>query len=48
MGVFIGAAKGVIRSMICYGENNADIVPVDVGINFLIIIAANFAMMKQK
>lgn len=37
-GILVGAGKGVIRSMHCNGELEADIVPVDVAINKLIIL----------
>ncbi|XP_060532881.1 putative fatty acyl-CoA reductase CG5065 [Cylas formicarius] len=36
-GILIGAGKGVIRSMHCNGNFIADVVPVDVGVNSLII-----------
>ncbi|KAF7269473.1 hypothetical protein GWI33_017473 [Rhynchophorus ferrugineus] len=38
-GLLIGAGKGVIRTMHCNPEYIADIVPVDVSVNALIIIA---------
>lgn len=38
-GILIGAGKGVIRSMHVNGEFIADVVPVDVSVNSLIIIA---------
>lgn len=37
-GVMIGAAKGVIRSMICNGDLKSEIIPVDISINALIIM----------
>jgi len=44
----VGAAKGVIRSMMCNGEFNAEVIPVDVAINGLITIAYTFATLKEK
>jgi hypothetical protein len=46
VGVIVGAGKGVIRTMTC-GENySAQIVPVDIAINCLIIIAWELANEK--
>lgn len=39
MGVMIGAGKGVIRSMLCSENNRAEVIPVDIAINALIVIA---------
>lgn len=38
-GLIVGAGKGVIRSMHCNGEFIADVVPVDVSVNSLLLIA---------
>ncbi|CAG9767734.1 unnamed protein product [Ceutorhynchus assimilis] len=38
-GILIGAGKGVIRTMHCNAEFIADVVPVDVSVNSLILIA---------
>lgn len=38
-GILVGAGKGVIRTMHCNAELQADVVPVDVAINSLIILA---------
>lgn len=39
VGIIIGAGKGVIRTMLCNPEYNAEVVPVDLAINGLIAIA---------
>jgi fatty acyl-CoA reductase len=39
IGLLVGGGKGVIRSMHCKGENEAQVVPVDMAINGLIAIA---------
>lgn len=38
-GLMIGAARGVVRSMHCNPEYPADVVPVDIAINAMIISA---------
>jgi fatty acyl-CoA reductase len=38
-GLLVGAGKGVIRSMHCRAEYNADIMPCDIAINSIIILA---------
>lgn len=47
-GLMIGAAKGVIRSMLLDGELEAEIIPVDTAINAAIIIAKLIATQKDK
>lgn len=39
MGLLVAAGKGVLRSMHCKGENRAQVIPVDMAITALIIIA---------
>ncbi|XP_075237430.1 putative fatty acyl-CoA reductase CG5065 [Lycorma delicatula] len=36
VGVIVAGAKGVIRSMLCHGENRAEVIPVDIAINAII------------
>lgn len=48
IGVILGGGKGVIRSMLCDGDNHAEVIPVDLAINALIIIAWSYSSMKQK
>lgn len=38
-GLMVGAGRGVIRTMHCYADNPADIMPVDLTINALIATA---------
>lgn len=38
VGVMIGAGKGVIRTMLCNGDCNAQVIPVDIAINAIIAI----------
>ncbi|CAG4910919.1 unnamed protein product [Colias eurytheme] len=38
IGLMIGAGKGVIRSMHCYGHYHAEVIPVDIAINALVVI----------
>lgn len=42
-GILVGGAKGVIRSMHCYAEYNAEIIPVDLAINGIIAAIATVA-----
>ncbi|CAG0880705.1 unnamed protein product [Cyprideis torosa] len=37
-GLFVGAGKGVLRSILCTAEKRADFVPVDVPINLMITV----------
>jgi alcohol-forming fatty acyl-CoA reductase len=48
IGVMVGGGKGVIRSMLCDGTLNAEVIPVDIAINGLIAIAWKVATMKNK
>ncbi|XP_025261956.1 putative fatty acyl-CoA reductase CG5065 isoform X2 [Camponotus floridanus] len=43
IGILVGGGKGIIRSMHCNGNYNAEIIPVDLAINDLIIIAYKIA-----
>lgn len=47
-GILIGAGKGVIRTMLCNTELNADIVPVDVTINSMLIVAWKIGSQPRK
>ncbi|CRK93122.1 CLUMA_CG006592, isoform A [Clunio marinus] len=47
-GLMLGAAKGVIRSMLVDGDLDAEIVPVDIAINGTIIIAKQIAMQQKR
>lgn len=47
-GILLAGGKGVIRSMLCHGELNAEIVPVDLAINIIIIITSKIGSMKQR
>ncbi|XP_047527580.1 putative fatty acyl-CoA reductase CG5065 [Vanessa atalanta] len=38
IGLMIGAGKGVIRTMHCYGHYHAEVIPVDIAINSIILI----------
>lgn len=48
IGIMVGGAKGVIRTMLCNGEFRSEVVPVDIAINGLIAIAYKIASTKQK
>ncbi|XP_037295574.1 putative fatty acyl-CoA reductase CG5065 isoform X2 [Manduca sexta] len=39
IGVMVGAGKGVIRTMHCYGHYHAEVIPIDIAINSIIVIA---------
>jgi len=39
VGVIVAGGKGVIRSMLCSPDYEAEVVPVDIAINALILIA---------
>ncbi|CAG9783853.1 unnamed protein product [Diatraea saccharalis] len=39
IGLMIGAGKGVIRSMHCVGHYHAEVIPIDIAINSIIVIA---------
>lgn len=48
IGLLVGGGKGVIRSMHCNGNYNAEVMPVDLAINNLIIIAYKIATSLRK
>jgi fatty acyl-CoA reductase len=39
IGLLVGGGKGVIRSMYCKGDYGAQVIPVDMAINGLMVIA---------
>ncbi|XP_050457641.1 putative fatty acyl-CoA reductase CG5065 [Cataglyphis hispanica] len=47
VGLFAGEGKGVIRSMHCNGNYNAEVIPVDIAINTLIAIAYKIATSQE-
>ncbi|XP_055643394.1 putative fatty acyl-CoA reductase CG5065 isoform X2 [Toxorhynchites rutilus septentrionalis] len=47
VGIMVAGGKGVIRSMLCNGEYNAEVIPVDIAINGLITIAFTLGQMKE-
>lgn len=47
-GLMLGAAKGVIRSMLLDGDLDAEVIPVDVAINTTILIAKHVASAPMK
>lgn len=47
-GLLVGAGKGVIRSMHCKGNYYAEVYPVDLAINTIIMIASKLATDQQK
>ncbi|XP_059056959.1 putative fatty acyl-CoA reductase CG5065 [Achroia grisella] len=48
VGVMVGAGKGVIRSMHCYGQCHAEVIPVDSAINAIIVIAFRIGTMTER
>ena len=54
-GLLAGAGKGILRSLLCYRNLIADLIPVDIAINLLISVAwhtataryVNFLFSKQ-
>ncbi|XP_067214362.1 putative fatty acyl-CoA reductase CG5065 [Linepithema humile] len=47
-GLLVGAGKGVIRSMHCNGNYHAELIPVDIAINNLIVIAYRVGTKQEK
>jgi fatty acyl-CoA reductase len=45
-GLLVGGGKGVIRSMHCRADYNADIMPCDIAINAIIILAWRVANLR--
>lgn len=37
VGILAASGKGVLRTMLCKGENHAEVIPVDVAINGILI-----------
>ncbi|XP_072944251.1 fatty acyl-CoA reductase 1-like [Epargyreus clarus] len=48
IGLMVGAGKGVIRSMHCCGHYHAEVVPVDIAINALIVIPYHINTQMEK
>ncbi|XP_052752502.1 putative fatty acyl-CoA reductase CG5065 [Galleria mellonella] len=48
VGLMLGAGKGVIRTMLCDGSLNAQVIPVDTAINALIVMGMVEATKKEK
>lgn len=48
IGLLVGGGKGVIRSMHCNANYNAEVIPVDLAINNLIILAYKTATSLRK
>lgn len=48
IGIMVGGAKGVIRTMLCNGEYRSEVIPVDIAINGLIAIAYKVATTERK
>lgn len=46
-GLLVGAGKGVIRSMYCKANYNAEVIPVDFAINALIVNAWKVATQEK-
>jgi alcohol-forming fatty acyl-CoA reductase len=47
-GMIAGAGKGVLRTILCYRDLVADLVPVDVCINLMISVAWHTAVSRPK
>lgn len=48
IGIMVGGAKGVIRTMLCNGEHRSEVIPVDIAINGLISIAYKIGTTVEK
>ncbi|KAJ0180625.1 hypothetical protein K1T71_004029 [Dendrolimus kikuchii] len=48
IGLMIGAGKGVIRSMHCIGHYHAEVIPIDIAINSIIVIAFKIGNMTER
>lgn len=46
-GLIVGAGKGMLRTLHCRGELVADLIPVDIPINLLIVAAWHTAMHRS-
>ncbi|CAG4986081.1 unnamed protein product [Colias eurytheme] len=47
-GVIVGAAKGVIRSMLCADTQHVDAMPVDLVVNGVVLVACSTALQRPK
>ncbi|XP_046466382.1 putative fatty acyl-CoA reductase CG5065 isoform X1 [Neodiprion pinetum] len=48
VGLIVAGSKGVLRSMHCNGNYHAEVVPVDLAINALIVISVKIGTAKEK
>lgn len=48
IGLMVGAGKGVIRSMHCIGHYHAEVIPLDISINSIIVIAYKIGKDTQR
>lgn len=46
-GLLIAAGKGVLRSMHCNGNNRVQMVPVDIAINAILVVAYKHGSAKK-
>ena len=44
----VAAGKGILRSYLVNPETYSELIPVDISINSLLVVAWNYAMMKEK
>lgn len=45
-GLLAGAGKGILRTLLCYRELIADLIPVDIAINLLVTVAWHTAQTR--
>ncbi|XP_013146446.1 PREDICTED: putative fatty acyl-CoA reductase CG8306 [Papilio polytes] len=48
VGLMVGAGKGVIRSMHCIGHYHAEVIPVDIAINAIIVIPYHINSLPER
>lgn len=48
IGIMVGGGKGVIRSMLCDGSLIAEVIPVDVAINGLVLVPYKQSLETEK
>lgn len=48
IGIMVGGAKGVIRTMLCDGNHRSEVIPVDIAINGLIAIAYTIGTLTER
>ncbi|XP_028037923.1 putative fatty acyl-CoA reductase CG5065 [Bombyx mandarina] len=48
IGLMVGAGKGVIRSMHCYGHYHAEVIPIDIAINAIIVISYKIGNQSER